>query len=195
MDAASATALRLGERNGLPDDVAVLRAQYPRGGWRGHANFNQLAQFWLRIHAGLRHEGSEVARVLNLFRAQDIDADQFQRAFIPQLNGFLQHLDQHHRIEDEAYFPKFRQLDTRFVLGFDLLEADHELIHQRLVTTVDHARKLLNALSFPAEMVQRAADAYAAEAEMLLGLLLRHLADEEDLVIPAMLKHGERSLV
>mgnify|MGYP000181423240 CR=1 FL=1 len=36
--------------------------------------------------------------------------------------------------------------------------------------------------------------AYAAASDRLLDLLIRHLADEEDLVIPAMLEHGERSL-
>jgi hemerythrin-like domain-containing protein len=186
--------LRLGERNGIPNDIAFLRALYPRGGWRADANYGQLADFWLHVHTSLRHEGSEVARVVDAFRDRQIDADQLQSAFVPRLNGFLQHLDQHHRIEDAAYFPKFRQLDERLIIGFDLLEADHELIHQRLVTTVEHARGLLAVLASPADEARRAADHYAAVADDLLGLLRNHLDDEEELVIPAMLKHGERAL-
>jgi iron-sulfur cluster repair protein YtfE (RIC family) len=187
--------LRLGDRAGLPDELAFLRGDYPRGGWRAHANFGQLADFWLHIHATLRNEGSEVLRVVEAFRTREIDGPAFQRAFVPRLNGFLQHLDQHHRIEDQAYFPKFRQLDARLVVGFDLLEADHALIHERLVQTVEQARGLLNALATGTEAQSRAAESFSGEVEELVRLLEQHLADEEDLVIPAMLKHGERPLL
>jgi len=187
--------LRLGQRTGVSDDIAFLRAHYRREDWRAHANFGQLADFWLHVHATLRYEGSELARIVDEFRGRRIDGVQLQSAFVPQLNGFLQHLDQHHRIEDAAYFPKFRQLDERLVVGFDLLEADHDLIHQRLATTVEHARGLLSALSTNGDGARRAADIYAGEAQDLLDLLLQHLADEEELVIPAMLKHGERPLL
>jgi hemerythrin-like domain-containing protein len=195
MDEPSPAALRLGERKGLPDDIAFLRANYPRGDWRVHANFGQLSELWLHVHGSQRLEGREVSRIVDAFRDRKLDEDQFQRAFVPRLNGFLQHLDQHHWNEDVEFFPKFRQLDERLVVGFDLLEADHGLIHQRILTTVEHARGLLNALSSPGEAARRAADVYAAEAEILLDLLLKHLSDEEELVIPAMLKHGERPLL
>ena len=188
-------ALRLSERAGLPDEVAFLRTQFPRGDWRLNANFGQLADFWLRVHSNLRGEGSEVLRIIEAFRDRQIDGDQFRGAFIPSLNGFLQHLDQHHRIEDQAYFPKFRQLDQRLVVGFDLLETDHEIIHQRLVQTLQSARELLNELSNAGDGERRAVNALAAEAQNLLGLVRQHLADEEDLVIPAMLKHGERPIL
>jgi hypothetical protein len=96
--------LRLGERTGLSDDIAFLRVQYPREDWRLHANFGQLAGFWLQVHASLRHEGNDVSRTVDAFRDRQIDGSQLQSAFIPRFNGFLQHLDQHHRIEDHAYF-------------------------------------------------------------------------------------------
>ncbi|TKD51618.1 hemerythrin domain-containing protein [Sphingomonas baiyangensis] len=185
----------LGERVGVSDDIAVLRRQYPRDGWRTHASFGQLADFWLGVHAALRHEGDEVSRVVDAFRERRIDAAAFRRAFVPRLNGFLQHLDQHHRIEDHAYFPKFRQLDPKLVAGFDLLEADHALIQERLVATVDHARKLLEATAAPGVDCRGAVDGYVGAAGTLIDLLQRHLDDEEDLVIPALLHHGERPLL
>jgi hypothetical protein len=169
--------LRLGKREGLSDDIAFLRADYPPDSLRLHANFGQLSGFWLQVHASLRHEGRDVALIVDAFRDGQIDGRQLQHAFVPQLNGFLQHLDQHHRIEDSVYFPKFRQLDQRLVHGFDLLEADHELIHQSLVATVEHARGLLAALGPAGDGAYRAADTYAAEAKKLLDLLLQHLGD------------------
>lgn len=186
------TALMLGARRGLPDEIALLRAAFPKDAWRGHANFGQLADFWLHVHASLRHEGAEVLRIVDAFRDRRIDAPRFQQGFVAGLNAFLQHLDQHHRIEDHAYFPKFRQLDPRLVAGFDLLEADHALIHDGLVTTVDRARALLQAL--PGGDAARAVDGYAGQMRGFVDLLLAHLADEEDLVIPAILHHGERAL-
>lgn len=194
MDEAGPASLALGVRQGLADDVAVLRPLYPASNWREHANFGDLANFWLHVHASLRSEGSEVVRVVDAFRGKQIDHPQFQQAFVPRLNAFLQHLDHHHRIEDHAYFPKFRQLDQRLIVGFDLLEADHEMIHQSLEATVEHARALLAALAQRNGGERQAADIFADRIELLLKLLQQHLADEEDLVIPALLEHGEQAL-
>ena len=119
---------------------------------------------------------------------------QLQQAFVPQLNSFLQHLDHHHRVEDHIYFPKFRQLDGRLSVGFDLLETDHVLIHQNLVQTIEQARALLAALSQSADRRRQAAETFGDRIEHLLKLLQQHLRDEEDLVIPALLEHGEQAL-
>lgn len=185
----------LAERSGLDDAVAYLRAAHPPQQWRSHANFGQLAAFWLQVHDALRSEAADVARVVDGFRSGQVDAPAFQRAFVPRLNGFLQHLDHHHQIEDAAYFPKFRTLDARMVAGIDLLEADHALIHQGLDATVDGARALLTALAMPGDAARHAADRYAQGVGAFAALLARHLADEEDLVIPALLEHGERPLL
>lgn len=187
-----AVELALASRSGLGDDIAYLRSRYPQADWRGHANFGQLADFWLHVHQSLRGEAATVQQVTQAFRGGTLSPPAFERAFVPGLNGFLGHLDAHHRIEDSVYFPKFRALDTRMARGFDVLEADHALIHATLVTTVEHARALLHALTTPDP--SRAAHAFAETADGLLNLLVRHLADEEDLVIPAMLEHGERRL-
>jgi hypothetical protein len=181
-------------RVGLSDAVAYLRNDYPGAEWRSHRNFGQLANFWLHVHAALRGEGASVATAVQAFREGRADAAGFQRAFVPSLNQFLQHLTTHHTIEDQAYFPKFRALDDRMVAGFDLLERDHATIHQALETSVGSARALLAALGGDGDGQRRAADTYAADHDRLLALLARHLADEEDLVMPAMLHFGERAI-
>jgi len=40
----------------------------------------------------------------------------------------------------------------------------------------------------------RASDAYAGVNARLLKILTRHLADEEDLIVPLILERGEREL-
>jgi hemerythrin-like domain-containing protein len=188
-------ALPLATRSGLPDDIAYLREAYPQPQWRSHANFGEMAAFWLHVHDSLRGHGAQLAEATQAFRDGQWPAEDFQRFFVPNLNQYLQHLNGHHQIEDSAYFPRFRALDPRMVAGFELLESDHAVIHDRLLASVDSARRLLQALVGADDDARRhAVDAYAAASDQLLTLLTRHLADEEDLVIPAILAHGERSI-
>lgn len=186
--------LHLADRPGLPDEVAYLRRVHPKPQWPRHANYGQMSAFWLQVHDSLRGHGAQLARTTADFREGRQGAADFQRAFVPQINQFLQHLNAHHQIEDTAYFPKFRALDPRMVAGFDLLEADHHQIHEALLASVESARALLAALAASDDAARQAADGYAQASDRLLALLVRHLADEEDLVIPAMLEHGERSV-
>lgn len=182
------------DRTGLPDDVAPLRPTYPRAGWRGHDNFGQLSAFWLDIHASLRSEGSQLAEATTAYREGRGDAAGFQRFFVPRLNHFLQHLDGHHQVENVIYFPKFRALDPSMVAGFDLLEVDHKHIHEALLATAQSGQALAVALGGPTDAARSPAGAYAATSDRLLALLTRHLADEEDLIVPAILHYGERRL-
>ena len=190
---AAPAGLLLPIRTGLPREIAYLREAHPEPQWRGHVNYGELAAFWLQIHDGLRHHGQELATGAEAFREGRFDADGFQRFFVPRYNQFLQHLNGHHQIEDRAYFPRFRALDPRMVSGFDLLENDHEIIHDKLIASTEAAQKMLLALSQDGD-ARQAVDGYATAFEELLELLVRHLADEEELVIPAMLEHGERSI-
>ncbi len=186
--------LLLPARTGLPADIAYLRATWPAPTWHGHGNFGELAAFWLQVHASLREQGEALAQVMAAFRERRTDPQSFQRLFVPRLNHFLQHLNGHHQIEDAAYFPKFRALDPRMVAGFDLLGSDHVIIHEALTGSIDTARRLLAALPGDDDARRRATNDHAAAADRLRALLDRHLADEEELVIPAMLEHGERSV-
>lgn len=184
----------LADRTGLPDAIAYLRGDYPASGWRQARTFGGLAAFWLDVHASLRREGAQLDATTTALREGTLETDAFTRAFVPQINRFLSHLDGHHGIEDAVYFPKFRALDPRMATGFDVLDADHLQIHSALQASVESARALLAALQRGAEAARHPADAYASHADRLVVLLHRHLADEEDLVLPALLHHGERAL-
>ena len=185
--------LLLPTRPGLPDSHAPLRAAYPATGWATHMNYGQLTAFWLQVHASLRAEAGAVVALIDAWRPDD-DGRAFAARFVPGLNQFLGHLDAHHRIEDEQYFPKFRAADPRALAGFEVLESDHALIHAQIVATVTGARTLLGALPAGGDPLRRARDAHALQLGRLRQLLDRHLSDEEEIVIPALLEHGERSV-
>jgi iron-sulfur cluster repair protein YtfE (RIC family) len=181
-------------RSGLPDALAYLRPSYARAGWRSHANFGELSNFWLQVHDSLRQEGSVLRQATADYREGRLDGGSYRRLFPRNLNHFLQHLNGHHQIEDHLYFPKFRALDRRMAVGFDLLEQDHRQIHDALLASAQSAQQFLAAFERGGDDLQRAGEAYADAADRLLARLLRHLADEEDLIIPAMLHHGERQV-
>jgi hypothetical protein len=154
-----------------------------------------MADFWLQIHDGLRRQGGQLKQAADAYGRGEWPAGaDFPAVFAPRFNQFMGRLNGHHQIEDSAYFPRFRALDPRMGAGFAILEADHRLIHGQVVASVGAARALLQALTQGGDAQRRAADAYSGATDRLLDLLGRHLADEEDLVIPALLEHGERSL-
>ena len=187
--------LLLPNRIGLPSDIAYLREKYPEPQWRAHRNFGEMSDFWLQVHGMLREEGQTLKRVTHAFREGRADAPGLQRLFAPLLRRFLYHLEGHHSIEDAQLFPRFRSLDRRMVVGFDLLENDHAIIHEKLVASAERGQNLVAALAEGGAAARRAADAYAAHSDRLLDWLMRHLSDEEDLVIPAMLEHTDWAIL
>ena len=54
----------LDARDGISDDIAYLRAAYPKGDWANHVNFGELCNFWLHVHQSLRTEGAAVERII-----------------------------------------------------------------------------------------------------------------------------------
>ena len=128
------------------------------------------------------------------FREAKLTPDEFRRFFAPRLQFFLQGLEGHHQIEDFQYFPIFRRAEPRLAKGFDVLEGDHEAIHADILRVVDAANELLGTIEGDADRRRAATDAYADTSETPAQGPLRHLDDEEDLIVPVILDQGERKL-
>jgi iron-sulfur cluster repair protein YtfE (RIC family) len=193
-DAADLQALALARRCGWPENMRVLIARYPREQWQGHANLGDMARFWLSRHAMFRDLSAMLTTIEAQFRAGTLPAAEFPRAFVPRLQFLLQQLSLHHQIEDLHYFPIFRRADERLARGFDVLEGDHHAIHADMEKTAETANALLRALSGAADTLRRCGDDYAAASGALLTGLIRHLDDEEDLIVPLILDRGEEVL-
>ncbi len=186
--------LSLSARSGLPEDLRVLVARYPREGWQSHANLGETAKFWLKRHDMFRELGATLGQSLGDYREGRQEAQPFAQFFVPRLRFFLQQLHGHHHIEDEHYFPVFRQAESRLVRGFDLLDADHHVIHEALEAHAHSANAFLSLLGEGRDAARRAADAHGDHSERLITMLTRHLADEEDLIVPVILDRGEDTL-
>jgi hemerythrin-like domain-containing protein len=192
--AALAGDLVLARRAGLTDDLKVLLARYPREVWDGHANLGEMATFWLSRHAMFRDLGATLDDAAERFRSGGMDARQFAGFFAPRLQFFLQQLHVHHHIEDDHYFPIFREADARLVRGFEMLESDHDALAVSIQDSVNAANDFLRALNAAPADVEPAADAYMQSGAVLLRGLIRHLDDEEDLIVPLILDRGEDAL-
>jgi hemerythrin-like domain-containing protein len=184
--------LHLDTRQGWPEELRLLLLRYPREVWPGHRNLGQTARFWLRRHDMFRDLGRSLQRGVQKWREGEMPQAEFRLWFAPRLQFFLSELEGHHHIEDASYFPIFREAEPRLLRGFEVLENDHGLIHARIEQVVETANALLRGGDADAQ--RRTADAYAQASERLLAGLLRHLEDEEDLIVPVILDRTEERL-
>jgi len=173
-------------RTGLPAEFRYLVEAFPRDRWTA---LPEVAAFWLQMHASFRGHQAHMDGLVGQWRS-DGDLAALHRQLMPALQSFLQHLEGHHRVESGHYFPMMRTIEPRVGAGIDLLDHDHDIIHG----TLDAMFR--SGLAFHQAITADAADA-ADQANRLGDLieaagkpLLRHLEDEEDIVIPVIEKHG-----
>ena len=181
--------LALGRRAGLPADLLWLLEKHPRGSWEG--TLGETGRFWLARHAMFREAYAALLGETRDFAAGGADPARFGHRF-QRIAGFLLgELETHHVVEDHHYFPRLARAEPRLQRGFDLLDADHHALHDALERTASEANTLLRALPGGG---RDAAGRMTETLETLARLLDRHLADEEDIVAPVLIEHGEPGL-
>lgn len=172
----------LSERGRLPDKLRVLLEGYPRDDWRTHENFGAMVEFWLDRHNMFR----SLAEVLRNDSEAWIDAKFDPQKLAPRLAHYgsmmVQQLHEHHQVEDMHYFPALRKLETSLQRGFEILDRDHDAMDGLLNRFTSSANALLQGKAEPG--------AFHDELISFEAMLLRHLEDEEDLIVPVILKHG-----
>lgn len=192
--AAEIELLALASRNGWPEDLRVLIARYPREQWEIHTNLGEMARFWLSRHAMFRELSAAIGDITIQFRGGHLPPAEFAQQFVPRLQFMLDQLNVHHQIEDLHYFPIFKAAEARLALGFDVLEGDHHHIHAEMARTAEAANALLQALRAGGDALRHCSENYATVSALLMNGLVRHLDDEEDLIVPLILDRGEEEL-
>lgn len=185
--------LKLADRVGLPDALRVLLADYPRNGWAAHPQFEGLVAFWLSRHQMFRDLMGMIASDAEAAMDRRIGGRDYAMRLSRLGGGLIQNLHGHHQIEDHHYFPVLRQYDARIAAGFDLLDADHHAMDGLLSGFADAANGAIRAADDPAALIDRAADLRACMGDFR-RMLERHLADEEDLIVPVILRSGGAGL-
>ena len=184
-----------GESDGRhwPAELTFLLERHPRATWPARSSAS--VEFWLAVHERLRHDCAGLAAVANEYGAGRRAAPQLAVVAAPRLRGLIAAMHGHHQIEDVEYFHAFRRTEPRLARGFDLLEQEHA----ELNADVDAALAALGELRATAERAAQAgaatlalaAQRYIELTERLCERLVRHLRDEEDLVVPLLLEHTD----
>lgn len=184
--------LALETRTGLPDALRVLVEAYPRETWEEHRNFGGLVQFWLERHMMFRRLQELLRQDAEKFLDGNADPRNFGRRLSRYGSMFVGELHGHHNIEDVHYFPVLAQREMSVARGFEILDNDHHALDGHLEAFVERANGVLEGLGAP-EFRDRVG-AFHGDVVRLGEFLDRHLVDEEELVVPVILKHGPSGL-
>ncbi|WP_370313451.1 hemerythrin domain-containing protein [Sagittula sp.] len=176
----------LTERDGLPEALRVLLEAFPRADWQAHPNFAGLVAFWLDRHEMFR----QLCEVMRTDAEGVVDGQMDPREMQARLSRYggmlVQNLHGHHQIEDMHYFPVLKAREARLDRGFEILDRDHHAMDGLIARFADGANGVLRG--------QREAGIFREDVIGFETLLRRHLADEEDLIVPVILKHGPDGL-
>lgn len=182
---------RLDTRAGLPEALRVLVTQFPRETWAEHAHFHGLVSFWLERHMMFRRMMDHMRRDTQAMLDGRLDPQRYRQQ-TGRIGGmFVGELHGHHGIEDQHYFPVLAATDAKVARGFQILDADHHALDGLLDRFVAQANTMLQA---DPVALHSATGRFLSEITTLQSLLDRHLLDEEDLVVPVILKHGPGGL-
>ena len=190
MSEAKTGAWPLNARTGLPSEFAWLRDAFPRERWTDVA-LPPVAAHWLQMHAGFRGAGAHMDQLVAARRTDTLDVRAFHDRLLPTLTNFLQHLDGHHGIETGHYFPQFRRIEPRIAAGIDLLDRDHDAVHAHLEILAARGNAFHQAVRAGDVAVGNHAARMADALTAANPALLRHLDDEEDIVIPLIARHAD----
>ena len=184
--------LLLSERKELPDALKALSAEFPRGVWETHDNFSGLVRFWLDRHMLFRRVLEAMQQDTDAMIGNDLAPEHYKHKLARYGQMFIEQLHEHHQIEDYHYFPKLAEIESRFEQGIELLESDHHQIDAHLSAFADGVNTILRTTSDADAMEEAKRHRQLLQQTELF--LNRHLEDEEDLVVPVILKHGEVSI-
>jgi iron-sulfur cluster repair protein YtfE (RIC family) len=174
-------------RSKLPDEFLIILSDYPRDSWENHRDFNGLAAFWLDRHLNFRHVLQHLAADAEARLDQKLSARDYAKRLSRTGTNLLNDLIGHHQIEDHSYFPELARLEPRIARGFDILDADHHHLHDLIDRFAMGANRVIDAPD-DHQNRERAAE-FLTDLNAFDRLLARHLTDEEDLVLPVVLKH------
>ena len=184
----------LSDRQALPEALRVLLDEFPREAWDSSDNFGALIRFWLDRHMMFRKlmtslQGETERALDGNLEAQMLGSrvSRYGSMLVGELHG-------HHNVEDVHYFPRLRSLDARIEAGFDLLDADHHALDGMIEAFTTDANKMLNAVSAQGDW-RAPAEAFRKGLIRFERDLDRHLVDEEDLIVPVLLKYAPADMM
>jgi hypothetical protein len=172
-------------------ELRALLERHPRASWREQAS--PTVQFWLDVHDGFRRDCVALESAGDDYRAGRLRVTELAVHVATRLRGMLAHLHGHHEVEDHHYFPAFRDAAPGLAGAFDSLAADHAALAEDARGALAAVADLVAAADAGADSAaaaEQAARRYLAIGDKLCRRLVRHLDDEELLIIPLLIDRG-----
>ena len=182
----------LEKRERLPDALRVLMEEFPREEWQSSAGFEGLISFWLDRHLMFRRLMEAMIKDSEIVLDGNMELQTLQSRLARYGNTLVSQLHGHHHIEDAHYFPVLKTRDPRLTSGFDILDKDHHALDHHLEEFTGVANDILTL--DPANPDQERFGNLNANLIGFTKFLDRHLVDEEELVVPVILKYGTQGL-
>ena len=184
---------QLGERNGLPKDLQELLEKFPRESWGEDVLNGNWVGYWLGRHSLFRKITFSINSIIEKTLDNKMSSEDFIHQYSQHMSLMLKNLDSHHLVEDNYIFPRFYDKSQKFIYGLDLLENDHHLIHNSIDNMIFVGNKLIKSVSSNSNYdIKDSLGKYKIISDNFNELLTSHLNDEEDLLIPLVIQHGEK---
>ena len=175
-------------RAGLGASIRATLPDWPRERWAATPGYAGFPAHFLGVHAGLRDASAGlVDRIEAVADAPAGARDElWRRTDVAGLAGALtSHAHHHHDLEEANLFPWLASSRPAFARAMRLLDGDHRVLEETLgrveASAVRDARGAVRGHD------DRTLGEALAAARDLSALLVRHLADEEEIAVPALL--------
>ncbi|WP_414897822.1 hemerythrin domain-containing protein [Rhodovulum sp. YEN HP10] len=177
----------LDPREDLPEALRELLDACPRAVWASRPPDHASTRFWLDRHRMFR---------MLLARMED-GARDLESAGAPPEAGIravrrdaailLNEVHGHQKVEELHYFPRLVTFEPGLGAAFAMLDADHQALDLHLKELAAAVAELIRA---GPEDLERCIGWLQLRLARFGSCLDRHLTDEEDIVLPILLRHG-----
>lgn len=175
-------------RDGLPAALRPTLLEEAASDWQAHPRYAGKARFFMNIHRQLIDGSAQLAAGLEqLSDAPESELRDRLRAMnlLAGADHLIQFAHRHHEIEDHGYFPQFVQAYPQLERALGLMDSDHDILESALHGAEAGLRTLGQG-----RVNRDAILSLHKDAKALNKVLTRHIADEEEVIIPIFLRHG-----
>lgn len=180
-------------RPGISSALRKSLFDVPREAWPSYPKFRGEAEHWTHIHGSLLNASATLPAWTRQLHDAGDTADMLELASrVSRLGGQLvHHAHSHHHIEDHYFFPHFLRLFPRLGHSLEMLDGDHKVLAE-VLDDLEAAVRAFPVSPGGGDKAMReawlaGADRLLPAAERLDALFIRHIGDEEEICIPAML--------
>ena len=167
-----------------------------RDQWPQHHRFAGEAEFWMQVHRALLGATAELPqRCASLMLTVDDPAVRKKSLTgLSQLGGqLIHHAHTHHHVEDHHFFPVFQRAFPALNHHLELLDGDHKILTESLDQLELCLREVSLVKNYEDSKTAKSKCQYSCEQLLAASkrvdkLFSRHIADEEEICIPAILQ-------